>query len=87
MLKAGKLCFLHLTFQIKTTVNANGVVCGLPKGFFPKANISNYATIVYSKGQVTSAPIAFDIRTTGQIILMTTIDACAVELNCVYETA
>lgn len=87
IIKSGKICFLHLCFAIKTTVNSGGVVCLLPKGFFPKANISNYATIVYSKGQVTSVPIAFDVRTNGQIILGTTIDACAVELNCVYETA
>lgn len=87
IIKSGKICFLHLCFAIKTIVNSGGVVCLLPKGFFPKANISNYATIVYSKGQVTSVPIAFDIRTSGQIILGTTIDACAVELNCVYETA
>ena len=87
IIKSGKICFLHLCFVIKTTVNSGGVVCLLPKGFFPKANISNYATIVYSKGQVTSVPIAFDVRTNGQIILGTTIDACAVELNCVYETA
>lgn len=87
IIKSGKICFLHLCFAIKTTVNSGGVVCSLPKGFFPKANISNYATIVYSKGQVTSVPIAFDIRTSGQIILGTTIDACVVELNCVYETA
>lgn len=87
IIKSGKICFLHLCFAIKTTVNSGGVVCLLPKGFFPKANISNYATIVYSKGKVTSVPIAFDVRTNGQIILVTTIDACAVELNCVYETA
>lgn len=87
IIKSGKICFLHLCFAIKTIVNSGGVVCLLPKGFFPKANISNYATIVYSKGQVTSVPIAFDVRTNGQIILGTTIDACAVELNCVYETA
>lgn len=87
IIKSGKICFLHLCFAIKTTVNSGGVVCLLPKGFFPKANISNYATIVYSKGQITSVPIAFDVRTNGQIILVTTIDACAVELNCVYETA
>lgn len=87
IIKYGKICFLHLCFAIKTTVNSGGIVCSLPKGFFPKANISNYATIVYSKGQVTSVPIAFDVRTNGQIILGTTIDACAVELNCVYETA
>lgn len=87
IIKSGKICFLHLCFTIKTTVNSGGVVCLLPKGFFPKANISNYATIIYSKGQVTSVPIAFDVRTNGQIILGTTIDACAVELNCVYETA
>ena len=78
---------MHLCFAIKTTVNSGGIVCSLPKGFFPKANSSNYATVVYSKGQVASVPIAFDIKANGQIILRATTDACAVELNCVYETS
>ena len=87
IIKCGKICFLHLCFAIKTTVNSGGIVCLLPKDFFPKANISNYATVVYSKGQVAGVPIAFDIKTNGQIALRTTIDACAVELNCAYEVA
>lgn len=87
IIKCGKICFSHLCFAIKTTVNSGGIVCLLLKDFFPKANISNYATVVYSKGQVAGVPIAFDIKTNGQIALRTTTDACAVELNCAYEVA
>ena len=86
IIKYGKICFLHLCFTIKTTVNSGGIVCSLPKGFFPKAKSSNYATVVYSKGQSASFPIAFDIKADGQIILRTTTAACEVELNSVYET-
>ena len=83
LIKIGKLCFLHLCFAIKNTISAGGVVCGLPQGFTPKTNITNYAIITDSS----RGPVAFDIKSNGQVVSRTTVDSCNVEINCAYETA
>lgn len=83
LIKIGKLCFLHLCFAIKNTVSTGGVICGLPQGFTPKTNITNYAIIADSS----RGPVAFNINSNGQVVIRTTVDSCNVELNCVYEAA